>query len=79
MSNGSAPDSVEWFDWENKRWRQHDQSLLSKHTSTLAVTSFPLAAIDCHAGCSCGTAGHLRKTRIIGGSEVQVARQFDQV
>ena len=79
MSNGTAPDSVEWFDWESRRWRQHDQSLLSKHTSTLAVTSFPLAAIDCHAGCSCGRAGHLGKTRIIGGSEVQVARQFDQV
>ena len=59
LENGSAAASVDWFDWKDMTWKQHDTSLLSKNTSFLAVTSFPLSAVDCHTGCTCGLAASL--------------------
>ena len=72
LRNGSETSVVEWFDWMDMSWKQHEQSLLSEKTTNLAVTAFPLSAVDCHAGCSCGLAGNSRKGRIVGGSDAQV-------
>ena len=73
LRNGSQTSVVEWFDWMEMRWKQHEQSLLSENTTDLAVTAFPLSAVDCLDGCSCGLAGSLPNARIVGGSEAQVA------
>ena len=75
LENGSATASVEWFDWKAMIWKQHGTSLLSKNTSFLAVTSFPLSAVDCHTGCTCGVAS-LGNARIVGGTDAQV--QYNQ-
>ena len=74
LGNGSETSVVEWFDWMDMRWKQHEQSLLSENTTNLAVTAFPLSAVDCHAGCSCGLAGNLgnARNRIVGGTDAQV-------
>ena len=72
LSNGSETSAVEWFDWTDMRWKQHEQSLLSENTTNLAVTAFPLSAVDCLAGCRCGLAGNLGNARIVGGTEAQV-------
>ena len=72
LSNGSKSSLVQWFDWKTMAWENHDQSLLSENTTSLAVTRFPLSAVDCHAGCRCGMAGTEGSTRIVGGTEAQV-------
>ena len=72
QSDGSETSVVQWFDWDNTRWNDHESPLLSKSTGNLAVTAFPLSAVDCHAGCSCGLAGSLG--RIVGGSEAEVRK-----
>ena len=72
QSDGSETSAVQWFDWDNTRWNDHESPLLSKSTGNLAVTAFPLSAVDCHAGCSCGLAGSLG--RIVGGSEAEVRK-----
>ena len=72
LENGSATASVEWLDWKAMIWKQHGTSLLSKNTSFLAVTSFPLSAVDCHTGCTCGVAPSLGNARIVGGTDAQV-------
>ena len=69
---GSPTTSVKWFDWAKMRWKNYKQSLLSKNTANLAVTAFPLSAVDCFAGCRCGIAGNLGSARIVGGTEAQV-------
>ena len=73
VHNGSETSEVEWFDWMDMSWKQHEQSLLSENTTNLAVTAFPLSAVDCLAGCSCGLAGNLDNARIVGGTEAQVS------
>ena len=72
LRNSSETSLVEWFDWMEMRWKQHKQSLLSENTTSLAVTAFPLSAVDCLAGCSCGLAASLGNARIVGGSDAQV-------
>ena len=72
LANGSETSVVEWFDWADMRWKHHEQSLLSENTTNLSVTAFPLSAVDCLAGCSCGLAGNLGNARIVGGTEAQV-------
>jgi len=73
LSNGSETSAVQWFNWTAMRWKHHEQSLLSENTKSLAVTAFPLSAVDCFAGCRCGIAGNLGSARIVGGTEAQVA------
>ena len=73
LGNGSETSAVEWFDWMDMRWKQHEQSLLSENSTNLAVTAFPLSAVDCLAGCSCGLAGNLGNARIVGGTDAQVS------
>ena len=72
LGNGSETSAVEWFDWMDMSWKHHEQSLLSENTTNLAVTAFPLSAVDCLAGCSCGMAGNLGNAKIDGGTEAQV-------
>ena len=72
QGNGSETSTIEWFDWADRKWKQHDQSLLSKNTTNLAISPFPLSAVDCHAGCTCGIGGNPGKHRIVGGQDVQV-------
>ena len=72
LGNGSETAVVEWFDWIDMRWKRHEQSLFSEKTANLAVTAFPLSAVDCLAGCRCGLAGNLGNSRIVGGTEAQV-------
>ena len=79
LRNGSQTSVVEWFDWMEMRWKQHEQSLLSENTTDLAVTAFPLSAVDCLDGCSCGQAGSLANARIVGGSEAQVAKRYFRI
>ena len=74
MRNGVETSAVKWFDWMSMKWKRHKQSLLSENTMNLAVTAFPLSAVDCFAGCSCGLAGNLGNARIVGGTEAQVIR-----
>ena len=72
LSDGTQTSIVEWFDWTSRQWKQHDHGLLSKNSSNLVVTSFPLSAVDCHAGCTCGRANNLGGARIVGGNEAKV-------
>ena len=72
LENGSETAAVTWFDWIDMAWKPHDQSLLSEHTSYLSVTSFPLSAVDCHSGCTCGVGGSPGRSRIVGGTDAQV-------
>ena len=73
LSNGSTTSVVEQFDWTSKKWKQHDHRLLSKNSSNLVVTSFPLSEVDCHAGCTCGRTINLGGARIVGGNEAKVS------
>ena len=77
--NGSETSTIEWFDWADRKWKQHDQSLLSKNTTNLAIVPFPLSAVDCHAGCTCGIGGNPGKNRIVGGQDVQVTAYLSLV
>ena len=77
LANDSQTSLVEWFDWSDLSWKENAESLLSKNSSNLAVTSFPLSAVDCHAGCTCGLAGNNRSAKIVGGTEAQVVLQND--
>ena len=79
QGNGSETSVVEWFDWMDMSWKQHEQSLLSEKTTNLAVTAFPLSAVDCLAGCSCGLAGNLDNARIVGGTEAQVSIYVENI
>ena len=74
LSSGGSQQTpiVEWFDWTLMTWKQHDHGLLSKNSSNLVVTSFPLSAVDCHAGCTCGRVNNLGGARIVGGNEAKV-------
>ena len=73
LGNGSETSVVEWFDWMDLSWKHHEQSLLSEKTTNLAVTAFPLSAVDCFAGCSCGLTGNLGNARIVNGTDTQVS------
>ena len=72
LANDSQTSLVKWFDWTNLSWKENAESLLSKNSSNLAVTSFPLSAVDCHAGCTCGRVNNLGGARIVGGNEAEV-------
>ena len=72
LSNGSKTALVEWFDWSVMKWKHHGQALVSEGTAHLSVTAFPLTAVDCHAGCSCGLVNNKGNSRIVGGTETQV-------
>ena len=70
--NGLSTTVVKWFDWTEKKWKKHEHSLLSSNMSNLAVVPFPMSAVDCHAGCSCGLKGNAEPAKIVGGSSAEV-------
>ena len=72
LGNHSETASIEWFDWIDMAWKGHDHSLLSEHTSSISITSFPLSSVDCHTGCQCGVTSSFGKSRIVGGSDAEV-------
>ena len=71
-ANGLSTAEVKWFDWTRKKWKKHEHSLLSSNMSNLAVVPFPMSAVDCHAGCSCGIKGKAEPAKIVGGSNAEV-------
>ena len=71
--------SIEKFNFENytnfnsftpAKWTAYPKSLKSNSTSSLAVTTLPMSAVECNKEepCECGKP---RGSRIIGGTEVQ--------
>ena len=71
--------SIEKFNFENytnfyafrpAEWTAYSKSLKSSSTSSLAVTTLPMSAVECNKEepCECGKP---RGSRIIGGTEVQ--------
>ena len=71
-ANGLSTAVVKWFDWTEKKWKKHEHSLLSSNMSNLAVVPFPMSAVDCHAGCSCGLKGNAEPAKIVGGNSAEV-------
>ena len=51
-SDGGKPKTVKTFNTLTRSWENHSE-LQSHHTGELAVTAFPLSAVDCVAGCRC--------------------------
>ena len=76
LGNHSETASIEWFDWIDMAWKGHDHSLLSEHTSSISITSFPLSSVDCHTGCQCGVTSSFGKSRIVGGSDAEVQLSY---
>ena len=74
LADGSQTDEVKFFDWTSRSWLQHANSLLSKNTSSLTVIPFPMSAVGCNAGCTCGQARTSNQGRIVGGHTAQVIR-----
>ena len=69
--NGSGQQSsiVEAFNEETRAWEDQNNHLKSDQTGELAVTPFPLTAVDCVNGCKCGQAA---SSRVVNGTETQV-------
>ena len=73
-ANGSLMSAVEKFNTTKNTWSRHPEDLLSDVTAGLAVTSFPVSALDC-TDCKCG---RVTKTkRIFGGTTVEVCYHQD--
>ena len=75
-SLGSPMSLIERFNPTTNSWEDHKEHTISKHTGEVAVTAFPLAAIDCAVGCKCGVSGVNTKSRIINGTEAKVTFIF---
>ena len=67
------PSVVNVFNVDSQRWEESSQHLKSGDTGEVAVTPFPLAAVDCVEGCQCGRpASGLTSSRVVGGDEIEV-------
>ena len=69
VANGSEVNTVHTFDRSTSSWMLTDQTLQSQATADLAVAALPQSAVDCSAGCRCGTK---RQDRIFNGTEAKV-------
>jgi hypothetical protein len=73
---GENPSIVKIFNSEKKSWENHSSNLMSSATGEVAVTPFPLSAVDCvgsHHSCQCGvTPGTARASRVVNGEETEV-------
>ena len=67
--NGSQMSAVEKFNSTDNTWSRHPEVLLSNLTEGLAVTRFPVSALDC-TDCKCGRVS--RTERIFGGKMEKV-------
>ena len=70
--SGFQMSAVEKFHSTNNTWSHHPEELLSSATAGLAVTGFPVSALDC-THCKCGRV--TRPERIFGGNPVKVCDQ----
>ena len=68
IASGSPVSTVEKFESSSSSWSRHPEELSSTATGRLAVTAFPVSALDCQ-DCRCGGK---RSARIIQGGEVEV-------
>ena len=67
------PSVVRVFNVDAQRWEDSSQHLKSGDTGELAVTPFPLTAVDCVEGCQCGRAASgPGSSRVVGGDEIKV-------
>ena len=72
-NTGGQPTHVKVFNGELQTWENHSEHLKSSGTGDLAVTPFPLSAVDCVEGCQCGRAASgPPSSRVVGGDETQV-------
>ena len=69
-SHNNAPSRIVEFNPTSNTWNDLSQELHSSNTSELAVTSFPMASVDCAPNCQCGLRN--RKPRIFNGNEAEV-------
>ena len=79
--NGSGHQSslVETFNEETRAWEDQNNHLMSDQTGDLAVTPFPLTAVDCVIGCKCGQVASSRNpNRVVNGNEIQVNHSRNQ-
>ena len=62
---------VKLFNKNSRTWENHSEHLKSISTGDLAVTPFPITAVDCVESCQCGrpAAG---SSRVVDGDETQV-------
>ena len=74
--NGENPAIVKTFNSEKKNWENHSSNLMSSATGEVAVTPFPLSAVDCVGSphsCQCGVIpGTARASRVLSGEETEV-------
>ena len=75
-SNNTVPSKIAEFNPSTNAWNFLDQELQSTNTSQVAVTPFPVAALDCVPQCRCGIPN--RRERIFGGEEAEVRFFFSQ-
>ena len=73
-STGGQLSLINVFNKESRAWENHTERLKSSSTGDLAVTPFPLNAVDCVEGCKCGAlpASGLASGKVFGGDETQV-------
>ena len=72
VASGSPVSTVEKFESSSSSWSRHPEDLLSTTTGRLAVTAFPVSALDCQ-DCSCGGK---KSARILQGGEAEVCTVF---
>ena len=64
---------VKVFNGISRSWENYSEHLKSSDTGEVAVTPFPLAAVDCVEGCQCGRpASGPASSRVVGGNETKV-------
>ena len=67
------PSVVRVFNVDAQRWEDSGEHLKSGETGEVAVTPFPLTAVDCVEGCQCGRAASgPGSSRVVGGDEIKV-------
>ena len=67
------PSVVRVFNVDAQRWEDSSEHLKSGETGEVAVTPFPLTAVDCVEGCQCGKASSgTASSRVVGGHGVKV-------
>ena len=67
------PSLIRVFNAGLQLWEDSSEHLMSNNTGELAVTPFPVTAVDCVEGCQCGRAASgLASSRVVGGNDIEV-------
>ena len=72
-SNNEPTSNIKIYNASTVSWDDFSQGLLSSETSDLAITPYPMSALDCAGECQCGVAH--RNQRIFGGTTTEVTNQ----